>query len=135
FKDVSTVPPEPDGKRLHGVETLNVLDSGTSALLDAQVRADFTAEVAMETFVDPLQRYGCPTSVVVDRDVRLSSAAQQAVIFLPPSCAFVPAWASRRTSVPLITHKRMGLSRGTIEPINRSAWPCSGRRIWSKPDR
>jgi len=70
FKDVSSVPSEPDGKRQHGVQTLNLLDSGTSALLDAQVRADFTAEVAMEAFVEPLQRYGCPAGVVVDRDAR-----------------------------------------------------------------
>ena len=135
FKDVTTVPAEPDGKRLHGVQTLNVLDSGTSALLDAQVRADFTAEVAMEAFVEPRLWYGCPAGVVVDRDARLSSAVQQAVISRPPSCAFVPAWASRRTSAPRITPKKMGLSRGTTEPINRSAWRGSGRPRWSKLGR
>ena len=35
-KDVSSVPTDPDGKRHHVVETLNVIDTGTSVLLDAQ---------------------------------------------------------------------------------------------------
>src|SRR5215469_11324865 len=69
-KDESLVPAEPEGKRQHGVETLDILDSGTSALLDAQVRTDFTAEVAIDAFVEPLQHFGCPASVVLDRDPR-----------------------------------------------------------------
>jgi len=70
FKDVSSVPAEQDGKRQHVVETLNIVDSGTSVLLDAQVRTDFTAEVALEALVVPLQRYGCPSSLTLDRDPR-----------------------------------------------------------------
>jgi hypothetical protein len=46
FKDVSTVPADPDGKQQHVVETLNIIDMGTSVLLDAHVRPDFTAETA-----------------------------------------------------------------------------------------
>jgi hypothetical protein len=46
FKDVSSVPAEAQGKHQHVLETLNLVDSGTSILLDAQVREDFTAEVA-----------------------------------------------------------------------------------------
>src|SRR5437764_9440234 len=48
FKDVSSVPADPLGKRQHVVETLNIIDTGTSVLLDAHVRADFTAETALE---------------------------------------------------------------------------------------
>src|SRR5262249_36392564 len=40
FKDVSSVPAAPDRKRQHVVETLNVIDTGTSVLLDAHVRSD-----------------------------------------------------------------------------------------------
>src|SRR5712691_3577705 len=47
-KDVSSVPADPDGKRQHVVETLIIIDTGTSVLLDAHVRADFTAETALE---------------------------------------------------------------------------------------
>jgi hypothetical protein len=32
FKDVSTVPAEPEGKKQHVVETLNMVDVGTSIL-------------------------------------------------------------------------------------------------------
>ena len=44
FKDASTVPADPDGKRQHVVEVLNVIDVGTSVLVEAQVGADFRAE-------------------------------------------------------------------------------------------
>ncbi len=70
FKDVASVGAEPEGKRQHGVETLNLVDSGTSVLLDAQVREDFTAEVALQALVEPLQQYGCPLSLTLDRDPR-----------------------------------------------------------------
>jgi hypothetical protein len=46
FKDVSSIPADPEGKRQHVVETLNIIDTGTSVLLDAHVRSDFTAETA-----------------------------------------------------------------------------------------
>lgn len=36
FKDASTVPPDPDGKRQQVVEVLNTVDTGTSILLNAQ---------------------------------------------------------------------------------------------------
>jgi hypothetical protein len=32
FKDVTTVAPEPEGKRQHTVEVLNIVDTGTSIL-------------------------------------------------------------------------------------------------------
>jgi transposase InsO family protein len=70
FKDVSTVGAAPEGKRQHVVETLNLVDSGTSVLLSAQVREDFTAEVALQALVAPLQQYGCPLSLTLDRDPR-----------------------------------------------------------------
>ena len=44
FKDATTVPPDPDGKRQHVVEVLNTVDEGTSVLVEAQVGADFRAE-------------------------------------------------------------------------------------------
>jgi hypothetical protein len=46
FKDISSVPADPLGKRQHVIEALDIIDMGTSVLLDAHVRADFTAETA-----------------------------------------------------------------------------------------
>ena len=70
FKDVSSVGADPDGKRQHVVETLNIIDTGTSVLLDAHVRSDFTAETALEALASTLATYGCPTRITLDRDPR-----------------------------------------------------------------
>jgi transposase InsO family protein len=70
FKDVSTVPADPFGKQQQVVETLNVLDVGTSILLDAQVREDFTAETALAAVARTLQTHGMPQQLTLDRDTR-----------------------------------------------------------------
>ena len=75
FKDASTVPPDPLGKRQHVVETLNTHDVGTSISLNAQVREDFTAETALEAVVETLGQWGLPDLVGFDRDVRWVGSA------------------------------------------------------------
>jgi transposase InsO family protein len=77
FKDVSTVPPDPEGKHKHVVETLNAVDVGTSVVLSAQVRPDFTAETAVLALVEVLQTYGLPTGITIDRDPRFVGSPQQ----------------------------------------------------------
>jgi hypothetical protein len=52
------------------VETWNVLDMGTSILLDAHVRTDFTVETALECVVQSFQKHGLPHAITVDRDPR-----------------------------------------------------------------
>ena len=70
FKDVTTVPADPDGKRQHVVETCNFVDAGTSILLQAQVRDDYRAETAFDAVVEFLRRYGLPQMLTFDRDPR-----------------------------------------------------------------
>jgi transposase InsO family protein len=70
FKDVSSVPADPDGKKQHVVETLNIIDMATSILLDAHVRPDFTAETALLALTATLERYGMPQCITLDRDPR-----------------------------------------------------------------
>ncbi len=70
FKDVSTVPPETGGKQQHVVEVLNTVDTGTSILLNAQVREDFTAETTLEAIVETLREQGRPETITLDRDPR-----------------------------------------------------------------
>jgi len=70
FKDVSTVPPDPDGKQQHVVEVLNTVDVGTSILLNAQVGEDFTAETVLPAVVETLRQNGRPQLVGFDRDPR-----------------------------------------------------------------
>ncbi len=74
FKDATTVPPEVGGKRQHGVEVLDVIDEGTSVLVDAQVRADFHAETTLEAVAELFVRQGLPQVVRMDRDVRFVSS-------------------------------------------------------------
>jgi hypothetical protein len=62
LKDASSVPADPQGKQQQVVETLNVIDVGTSVLLAAHVAPDLTAQ----TF----QQHGLPHSIRLDRDPR-----------------------------------------------------------------
>lgn len=75
FKDVSTVRAEPGGKKQHLVETLNVIDTGTSILLDNPARQDFNAETVIRSMAAILQRTGCPRQITFDRDPRFVASA------------------------------------------------------------
>jgi transposase InsO family protein len=77
FKDVSTVPADPDGKRAHVVEVLDVVDVGTSILLEAQVREDFTAETTLAAASRTVRAYGLPARVTIDRDPRFVGSQRQ----------------------------------------------------------
>ena len=70
FKSVSTVPAEPDGKQQHVVETLNIVDKGTSILLTATPRDDYNAETVITAMVDSFMVNGLPEAVTFDRDPR-----------------------------------------------------------------
>jgi hypothetical protein len=70
FKDVNTVQPSPGGKQQHVVETLNIVDMGTSLLVDAHVRPDFTAQTALESLAQTLLTSGRPNQITLDRDPR-----------------------------------------------------------------
>ncbi len=77
FKDVSTVPADPHGKQQHVVEVLDTVDSGTSILLDAQVRPDFTADTALRAVARVVQQHGLPQAITIDRDTRFVGPTQQ----------------------------------------------------------
>jgi hypothetical protein len=72
FKDISSVQPNPngDGKQQHVVESLNLVDVGTSIMVDYQLRQDFNAETVLEAVADSLQKCGLPALVTFDRDPR-----------------------------------------------------------------
>ena len=74
FKDVSTVPSDPEGKRQHAVEALNCVDCGTSLLVAADVRADFTEETTLTAVAELLQAHGRPLEITLDRDPRFVGA-------------------------------------------------------------
>ncbi len=74
FKDASTVPAERDGKRQHVVEVLNVVDEGSSVLVEAQVGTDFHAETTLGAVAELFVHHGRPQAVRIDRDVRFVSS-------------------------------------------------------------
>ncbi len=76
FKDASTVPPEPDGKRQHVVEVLNVVDAGTALLVGAQADDEYRAETVLPAVVPFLAAYGLPDQVMGDRDPRCVGSPQ-----------------------------------------------------------
>jgi len=77
FKDASTVPPDPDGKQQHVVEVLNTVDAGTSLVINAQVRDDFTTETTVRAVAETFQQHGLPQAVMVDRDPRFVGSVRQ----------------------------------------------------------
>ena len=77
FKDVATVPADPHGKQQHVVEVLNTVDVGTSILVNAQPREDFTAETTLQAIIDTFRAHGLPESVTLDRDPRFVGGAHR----------------------------------------------------------
>jgi len=76
FKDVTTVGrPEETDKRQHFVETLNIVDTGTSILVDNPARLDFNAETTIRALAEVLQNLGCPRQITFDRDTRFMASA------------------------------------------------------------
>ena len=78
FKDVSSVRGErgdPAAKWRHVVESLDCVDCGTSLLVDAVVRDDFTEETALTAVADLLRAHGRPQTITLDRDPRFVGAA------------------------------------------------------------
>jgi hypothetical protein len=115
FKDVSSVPADPDGKRQHVVEVLNTVDMGTSILLHAQVRPDFTAETALRAVTDLVQQHGLPKAVTIDRDVRFVGAPQQRDFPSP----FVRFWLCLGVAVTICPPRRPDLN-AFVERYHRS---------------
>lgn len=70
FTDVPTVTPDPNGKRQHVVETLNIVDRGTSILVDSLPHDDYHAETALVALTDAFHKQGLPQRIRLDRDSR-----------------------------------------------------------------
>ena len=76
FKDVVTVQEEATDKRMHQVETLNVIDCGTSILIANPARLDYNAEAVIVELVDIFAGRGLPKLVRFDRDPRFVGSPQ-----------------------------------------------------------
>ena len=74
FHDVSSVPADPQGKRQHVVEILNLVDHGSSAVVAAAPHNDYTAETACQRFSSA---YIALSPLYRDRTAGLSTAASR----------------------------------------------------------
>jgi hypothetical protein len=70
FKEVAGIKDAASDKQSHQVETLNVIDCGTSILIDSQVRTDFRAETVIDSLVATFSTWGVPRILQFDRDPR-----------------------------------------------------------------
>ncbi len=70
FKDVTTATQGTTSKKQHQIETLNFVDCGTSILVEALVREDFTMETALLSIAQALLFNGLPDYLTCDRDPR-----------------------------------------------------------------
>jgi transposase InsO family protein len=115
FKDASTVPPDSDGKRQHVVEVLNTVDVGTSMLIDAQVRTDFTMATAIEAVAATVQATGLPDVVTIDRDPRFVGETSQRESPSP----FLRFWLCLGVQVAICPPRRPDLN-GFVERYHRT---------------
>ena len=113
FTDVGTVVPDPEGKKAHAVETLNVVDAGTSILVGCTSREDFNAETALLEGVELVKRAGVVAAVRIDRDPRFVGCPQQGDF---PS-AFVRFWLCLGVRV-IICDPRRPQDKPFVERLN-----------------
>jgi transposase InsO family protein len=115
FKDASTVGADPDGKQQHVVEVFDVVDVGTSILIAAEARADFTMATAIETAAAIVSEQGLPDKVTIDRDPRFVGETSQRE---SPS-AFLRFWQCLGVEVMICPPRRPDLN-AFVERYHRS---------------
>jgi Integrase core domain len=106
FKDASTVPAELDGKQQHVVEVLDAVDVGTSILIAAQARADFTMASAIETAAAIVAEKGLPDRVTLERDPRFVGETSQR----ESPCPFLRFWLCLGVEVNICPPRRPDLN-------------------------
>lgn len=115
FKDASTVPAEQEGKQQHVVEVFDAVDVGTSILIAAEARSDFTMATAIETAAAIVSEHGLPARVTIDRDPRFVGTSHQRE---SPS-AFLRFWLCLGVEVSITPPRRPDLN-GFVERYHRS---------------
>lgn len=106
FKDASTVPANPEGKQQHVVEVLDTVDVGTSLLVDAQPRADFTMATAIVAMASTVREMGLPDMVTFDRDSRFTGGTHHPDAPSP----FVRFWLCLGVTVNILPPRRPDLN-------------------------
>lgn len=115
FKDASTVAPEPEGKQQHVIEVLDTIDTGTSILVNAQPRVDFTMATTIAAVAATVQEAGLPETITFDRDSRFLGGTHH-----PDSPSpFVRFWLCLGVQVQVLPPRRPDLN-AYVERYHRS---------------
>ena len=115
FKDASTVPAAAEGKRQHVIEVLDIVDTGTSLLLDAQPRADFTMATTIAAVAQTVREIGLPERITVDRDARFVGGTQ----YTDAPSPFLRFWLCLGVQVTVLPPRRPDLN-AFVERYHRS---------------
>lgn len=70
FTDITSATSERTEKKQHQVESLNIIDVGSSLAIATEVSDHYDAEEALFRLIDILYRTGCPGMIRMDRDPR-----------------------------------------------------------------
>lgn len=115
FKDVSSVAAEAEGKQQHVIEVLDTVDAGSSLLLNAQARADFTMATTIAAVAATVREQGLPDTVSVDRDPRFIGDTHYAFSPAP----FVRFWLCLGVQLVILPPRRPDLN-AFVERYHRS---------------
>lgn len=115
FKDADSVPPDPDGKQQHVVETFDIVDVGSSLALTVEPGEDYNAEAVFTPVVEALRHYGLPDVVGFDRDPRFVGSASGRDFPSP----FVRFWQCLDVEVYICPPRRPD-KNGVVERFHRS---------------
>ena len=120
-KDASTVPADPFGKQLHVVEILNIVDVGTSMVLDSHVHANFHAQTALRGYRTDAADVWTPRSSDPGSGPALGGQSKPSANFLLPFYGSCCVWASPPWSARHIIPGKMASSSALIAMSNTSA--------------
>lgn len=76
FTDISSIPADPDGKQQHAAEMLNIVDRGTSILVESTASDHFNTETSILAMTDVFLAEGLPEIITMDRDPRFIGGYQ-----------------------------------------------------------
>lgn len=76
FTDITSIPADPEGKQQHGVEMFNVVDRGTSILVESTASDDYNTEASIMSMTSVLLAEGLPHTITLDRDPRFIGGYQ-----------------------------------------------------------
>jgi hypothetical protein len=76
FTDITSIPSDPEGKQLHAAEMLDIVDRGTSILVESLPSDDYNTETSIVAMTSVFLVEGLPETITMDRDPRFVGGYQ-----------------------------------------------------------